>query len=104
MHDALDHIYRVCHQSNTMTKRLYWIMARCRSALDGGDDWRNFDYPRNRSMQKENLREKNRALMAALKEIGYGESDGEQNGGIMCRAIARAAIDDFGGEKPDEQT
>jgi len=29
----------------------------------------------------------------ALEEIAYGESDGMPNGGIMCRAIAKAALD-----------
>jgi len=34
-------------------------------------------------------------LLTALREIGYGVDNGQPNGGIMCRAIARAAIDDF---------
>ena len=36
-------------------------------------------------------------FLTALREIGYGEVNGVPNGGIMCRAIARAAIEDFTG-------
>jgi hypothetical protein len=39
----------------------------------------------------------NGGLLTALKEIAYGEEHGVPNGGIMCRAIARAAIEDFTG-------
>jgi hypothetical protein len=60
--DALDHIWRVCGQSVQMSKRTYWIQARARSALDGDEKWREFDYPRNRQRQRENLRAKLRDL------------------------------------------
>ena len=60
--DALDHIWRITGMSNQMSKRNYWIKARARSALDGDEKWREFDYPRNRKREKDRLRERLREL------------------------------------------
>ena len=43
----------------------------------------------------ERLSAENNGFRAALKEIGFGEDNGMANGGIMCRTIARGALDDF---------
>lgn len=43
--DALDHIVRVCHASRTQTRRLRWIEARAKGAIEGNQDWRDLDIP-----------------------------------------------------------
>lgn len=43
--DALDHIARVCRASRTQTRRIRWIEARARNAVEGGEDWRELDVP-----------------------------------------------------------
>lgn len=66
--DALDHIMRVARQSDTMTKRLKFIELRAKSALEGTDEWREYDYPKNRNRDRERLREKlNTALAEGAK-------------------------------------
>lgn len=45
--DALDHIMRVAKASRTQTRRLRWIESRARCALEGGEDWRDIDLPKN---------------------------------------------------------
>lgn len=44
--DALDHIARVCRGSRTQTRRIRWIEARARCALEGGRDWRELQLPK----------------------------------------------------------
>jgi len=64
MTDALDHIARVARASRTQTRRLRWIEARARCALDGTEDWKAIDLPRSvKSVLRENER-----LRAQLKE------------------------------------
>lgn len=67
-HDALDHIKRIAHMSNQMSKRTYWIAQRASSALEGDEKWREFDYPRNRKREQENLRQRNRVLVGMIEE------------------------------------
>ena len=67
-HDALDHIKRVANMSRQMSKRVYWIAQRAQSALDGDEKWRDFDYPRDRKREHENLRQRNRVLVGMIKE------------------------------------
>lgn len=43
--DALDHIARVCRSSRTQTRRIRWIEARARNAVEGGEDWRDLNIP-----------------------------------------------------------
>lgn len=43
--DAIDHIMRVANASRTQTRRMRWIVQRCKSALLGDDDWRDIDIP-----------------------------------------------------------
>lgn len=44
--DALDHIMRTARRSRTQSRRLRWIEARARCALEGGEDWKALDLPR----------------------------------------------------------
>lgn len=44
--DALDHIMRVARKSRTQSRRLRWIEARARCALEGGEDWKELDLPK----------------------------------------------------------
>lgn len=44
--DALDHIMRTARRSRTQSRRLRWIEARARCALEGGEDWKELDLPR----------------------------------------------------------
>lgn len=44
--DALDHIMRVARKSRTQSRRLRWIEARARCALEGGEDWKDLDLPK----------------------------------------------------------
>lgn len=44
--DALDHIMRAARRSRTQSRRLRWIEARARCALEGGEDWKELDLPR----------------------------------------------------------
>jgi hypothetical protein len=46
--DALDHVVRVARNCARPTRRLYWIRARCQSAIDGDEAWREYDYPKMR--------------------------------------------------------
>ena len=66
--DALDHIMRVCRNTDVQTKRLLWIEKRAQCAIEGSDDWREYDYPKVRKAAKENgeLRERIEQLEAAL--------------------------------------
>ena len=54
--DALDHIMRVAKASRTQTRRLRWIAERARCALEGGEDWREMDLPRNVETDLKRLR------------------------------------------------
>ncbi len=67
-HDALDHIERIARMSHQMSKRVYWIAQRAKSAIDGDEKWREFDYPRNRTRAHENFRQRNRVLVGMIKE------------------------------------
>lgn len=44
--DALDHIMRAARRSRTQSRRLRWIEARARCALEGGEDWKELDLPK----------------------------------------------------------
>lgn len=107
--DALDHIKRICHMSDQMSKRTYWIAQRAQSALDGDEKWREFDYPRNRSNEKENLRKKNKRLVALLSAAECPAADCDE--GIVhrngewfeCRWCAEKAELIPQEEKTDEQ-
>ncbi len=69
--DALDHIMRVCRNTDVQTKRLLWIEKRAECAINGSEDWREYDYPKVRKAAKENgeLRERIEQLEAALGEL-----------------------------------
>ncbi len=67
--DALDHIMRICRQSDMQTKRLRWIEVRARCALEGGTDWREYDYPKNRDRDRNRLRRKIAQLQAITSEM-----------------------------------
>lgn len=70
MIDALDHIKRICNSARTPTKRLDWVVARCKMALLG-EDW-NRDYaplPNSiRDTEVEDLREALRNSQELLKQ------------------------------------
>ena len=53
--DALDHIMRVCRNTDVQTKRLLWIEKRADCAINGSEDWREYDYPKVRKAAKENV-------------------------------------------------
>lgn len=74
LQDAMDHIWRIANMSHQMTKRTYWISARARSALDGDEKWREFDYPKNRKREREHLRANLRRMRKAIDDI-YNHSD-----------------------------
>ena len=75
--DALDHIMRVCRNTDVQTKRLLWIEKRAQCAIEGSDDWREYDYPKVRKAAKENhdLRERIEQLETALNWIGDAHID-----------------------------
>ena len=61
--DALDHIMRVCRNTDVQTKRLLWIEKRAQCAIEGSEEWREYDYPKVRKAAKEN-----HELTAALEQ------------------------------------
>ncbi len=67
--DALDHIMRVCRNTDVQTKRLLWIEKRAECAINGSEDWREYDYPKVRKAAKENngLRDRIKQLEAAIE-------------------------------------
>ncbi|KKK72759.1 hypothetical protein LCGC14_2900660, partial [marine sediment metagenome] len=69
--DALDHIMRVCRNTDVQTKRLLWIEKRAQCAIEGSEDWREYDYPKVRKAAKENheLRERIEQLEEAAREL-----------------------------------
>ncbi len=79
MIDALDHIMRVSRQANTITTRLKMIELRAKSALEGTDEWKDYDYPTNRAGQRENLRKRFREAkrLLELSECPNNCSDGQ---------------------------
>lgn len=62
--DALDHIFRVARASRTQTRRLKWIEARARCALEGGDDWKDLDIPRS----ADSVARQNQVLRSKLRQ------------------------------------
>ena len=75
--DALDHIMRVCRNTDVQTKRLLWIEKRAECAINGIEEWREYDYPKVRKAAKENheLRERIEQLETALNWIGDAHID-----------------------------
>lgn len=73
--DALDHIMRVSRQANTMTNRLKWIDLRCKSALEETEEWRAYDYPRNRQQARDNLRRRYRDLRDLFVKLYDAQGD-----------------------------
>ncbi len=69
--DALDHIMRVYRNTDVQTKRLLWIEKRAQCAIEGSEDWREYDYPKVRKAAKENgeLRERIEQLEAAFGRL-----------------------------------
>lgn len=63
LRDALDHIARVARKSRSLTRRLKWIQLRAEGALEGHDEWRTVELPRD----DENRRDKLRARVAELE-------------------------------------
>lgn len=97
--DALDHIMRTCAGSRTQTRRLRWIAVRCRSAIDGNDDWKSVDVPVNDPMI-EQLRE----LIARIFPIAKAElsqlvsgytTPADQRAGLTAEALIET-IDENG--------
>jgi len=87
--DALDHIMRVTRQANTMTNRLKWIDLRAKSALENTEEWRQYDYPRNRQRAKDNLRRRYRELRELFLEFN-------SSGQTAFREDAERALEDAG--------
>ena len=101
--DALDHIMRVCRNTDVQTKRLLWIEKRAECAINGTEEWREYDYPKVRKAAKENngLRDRIEQLEAVyeaalkverrfmLTEGGYGAIDVLQTSELTI-AISRA--------------
>jgi hypothetical protein len=65
--DALDHIMRTARNGHRYTRRQRWIVARAQSAIDNDEKWREYDIPRPRKQQQENLRERVKAANKLLE-------------------------------------
>jgi hypothetical protein len=71
MADALDHIMRTCRGSRTQTRRIRFLGLRAECALEGRDDWRDAEIPRN-----DPLVEKLRSIIVAVYPFVKGEFAG----------------------------
>jgi len=69
MVDALDHIMRVTRQAHRMTNRLKFIELRAKSVLEGTEEWRDYDYPKNRQKEQENWRRRYKGLEEAILKL-----------------------------------
>lgn len=68
LRDALEHITQTAKRSREQSRRLRWIEIRAQCALDGTDDWRNIDLPKN----GERVR---RRLEARIAELERDKAD-----------------------------
>ena len=60
LRDALGHIERTARGSRQQSRRIRWIELRARGALDGTDEWRTADLPKNVDGASERVRLKHR--------------------------------------------
>lgn len=93
--DALDHIMRVSRQSHSMTKRLKFLELRAKSALEGTDEWRDYDYPRNRARAEESVRKRLRATetqLAYLRRCAEAAMNGWKVGDDIAEPMRRLHV------------
>jgi len=83
--DALDHISRVCRASRTQTRRLRWIEARARCAVEGGQDWRDLDLPASADSQSKRILN----LLAQRDELQQALAAAEGKYHELIMAVAR---------------
>lgn len=75
LRDALDHIEKVCSGSRTQTRRLRWIGARAKSALNGNDNWRSLDLPKTvdgdtrNYIARKQVEAQNKELLEQIKKL-----------------------------------
>ena len=69
--DALDHIIRVSAGSRNQSRRIRWISQRAQSALNGDQEWREIDLPKNvntEAKRNRRLNDDNRQLREIHEE------------------------------------
>ncbi|MBN3848684.1 hypothetical protein G3N58_17905 [Paraburkholderia sp. Ac-20342] len=69
LRDALDHIARVARNSRQQTRRVRWIQLRAEGALNGTDEWRTVELPRNDDNRRAVLRERVDELESQVAEL-----------------------------------
>lgn len=73
LRDALDHIARVARKSRSQTRRIRWIQLRAEGALEGTDEWRTVELPRDDETRRDRLK----ARVAELENQVAGIGDAE---------------------------
>jgi hypothetical protein len=73
---GLDHIVKVAKKSRSLTRRIRWIIARAEGALNGNDQWRTIELPRDDQTRRDRLQARVKELeemLARASEAAAGE-------------------------------
>ena len=89
LNEALIHIADVANRSRSQSRRDVWIQARAESAINGNDDWKDIDKPKNPTNQLLRLRAEVKTLKALIKAANCPCCDGSgayyDNQGEVCQ-------------------